>query len=199
MTTYRIYQFVRGETGITDVVISIYNSTGTEVVNDAAMTELGVTGIYYYDYTWTTAGNYICYIASATLGFATTQDLNLGVQVSSYTPSTTLTYLDVKYDIGEAWNQIDSATTSALINQLIGRAEDDVKIVTGTTAGYKQPIRYLTDAYAINHCLASLGPESDVETKLLNMRDHFIDLAKTAFRRKGKDYDGIQSAWAVVN
>jgi len=199
MGTHRIYQFVRGETGLTDVKISIYDEDGNKDVDSQTMTELGSTGIYYYDFTWTDAGNYIAFIECATLGYATTKDLKMGVSVADYTPSTTVTYLDIKYDIGEAYNQITGGTTSAIINQLIGRAETDVKDVTGTTAGYTQAIRYLTDAYALNHCLSSLGPESDTETKLINSRNHFMDLAKTAFKRKGKDFDNVKSAWVQVN
>jgi len=199
MSTYRIYQFVRGETGLTDVKINIWNSSGTQVVSNASMTELGSTGIYYYDFSWTTAGTYIVKVTSDTLGFAATQTVQLGVQVTAYQPSTTVTYLDIKYDIGEAYNQIVGGTTSAIVNQLIGRAETDIKDITGTTTGYTQPIRYLADAYAVNQVLAGLGPESGVETKLINMRDYFMDLTKTSLKRKGKNFENMQPAWVQVN
>jgi len=199
MASERIYHQVRGETGLTDVKIYIYDSNGNAVVSNQSCTELGNTGIYYYDWTWTTAGEYLAVFKSSTLNYQATKDIKVGVAVSEYTPSTTVTWADIKWDIGEAWNQIVHGTTSAVVNQLIGRAENDVKDVTNTTTGYTQPIRYLADAYAINHCLASLGPESGVETKLINMRDHFMDLAKTAFRRKGKDFENIVAAWSQVN
>lgn len=200
MATERIYQQVRGETGLTDVKITVYNSAGTAEVTSQDMTEVGSTGIYYYDFTYTSAGNYTAVVSSSSLGFQATQTVSIAM---SY-PVGEIGYLDIKADIGEAYNQVGGinnnlGTTSAILQRLIARAETDVTDVTGTTTGYNQPIRYLADAYALTHCLSSLGPESDNETKILNMRNNFIELAKTAFRRKGKDYDNIAPAWVHIN
>ena len=199
MTTERIYHQVRGETGLTDVKIDIYNASGTKVVSAASMTELGTTGIYYYDYTWTTSGSYLFVISSSILSYQDTEEANLGIAVTSYIPTTTVSYSDIKVDIGEAYNQIVGGTTSAVVTQIIGRAENDIVDITGTTVGYTMPIRYLSDAYTINHCLASMGPESNAETKLINMRDYFDKLTEISLRRKGKDIRNIASAWTQVN
>lgn len=200
MATERIYQQVRGETGLTDVKITVYNSSGTAEVSNQDMTEVGSSGIYYYDFTYTSAGNYTAVVSSSTLNFQATQTVSVAM---SY-PAGEIGYLDIKTDIGEAYNQIGGinnnlGTTSAIVQRLIARAETDVKDVTGTTANYTQPIRYLADAYSLAHCMASLGPESENATQLLNMKTHFIDLAKVAFRRKGKDYENIVPAWVHVN
>jgi hypothetical protein len=51
-TSQRItYNAYGNRSGLTDVKINIYNASNTKVVDQAVMTELGSTGIYYYDYT----------------------------------------------------------------------------------------------------------------------------------------------------
>ena len=198
MATERIYHQVRGETGLTDVLINIYDSDGNLDVTDGSMTELGSTGIYYYDYTWTTSGDFLAVFTSAEIGYQSTKDIALGLAISSYTPGTTVSYQDIQVDIGEAYNQV-LGTTSTIIGRIIGTAEEDIKLVTATTTGYTQAIRYLSDAYVMNHVLAGLGPNSDVESKLINMRDSFEARVRSSLRRQGKDFDNIKPAWVQVN
>jgi len=199
MATERIYQSIRGETGLTDVVVSIYNSSGTEVINDAACTELSSTGIYYYDYVWTTSGKFLALFTSSTMNFQAYLSIQLGISVSTYVPTTSVTYIDVRNDVGMVYNMVDIATTSTVITQIIGTAEEDIKLITSTTTGYKQAIRYLSDAYVVNHVLSGAGPESGTEPKLINMRDEFIDRVKTTLRRQGKDYENIVAAMLQIN
>lgn len=204
MVSERIYHQVRGETGLTDVKVYIYDEDGNIDVSNGSCTELGNTGIYYYDFDWSDAGRYLAVFKSSTLNYQGTETVDIGFSVSDYTPSTTVTWADIKYDVGEVWNQVGGidnnlGTTSAIVNQLIGRAETDVVDVTGTTAGYTQPIRYLSDAYTITHALGSMGPESDNESKIINMKNEFLKLAKVSFRRKGYDYENIVPAWVQVN
>lgn len=195
----RIYQSVRGETGLTDVKFNIYNSTGTQVVTNASGTELGSTGIYYYDYDWSTSDKYLVIITSSEMAYQSNQLVYLGTISTSTTPSSSVAYTDVKFDIGQAYNMIDIATTSAVVNAQIVNAEEDVKLITATTDGYVQAIRYLADAYSVNAALGSLGPESELDTKFINMRDEFMNKAKSSLRRKGKDFDNINAAWKQVN
>jgi hypothetical protein len=60
------YTSKRSKSGLTDVLIDIYNSAGSKVVDAEAMTELGSTGTYYYDYTPASTGWHIYRIDSAT-------------------------------------------------------------------------------------------------------------------------------------
>jgi len=199
MATERIYQSIRGETGLSDVIITIYNSLGTEVITDASCTELGSTGIYYYDYTWTSGDKYLALFSTSTLNYQANQVVQLGIYTSDYVPTTGVTYLDVKYDVGEVYNMIDIATTSTVITQLIGTAEEDIKLITATTTGYKQAIRYLSDAYVVQHALSGAGPESGTEPKLINMRDDFMKRVEITLKRQGKDYNNMVPAWVQIN
>lgn len=51
--------------GISDAVLNLYDPDGTQVVTNGSMTELGSTGVYYYDYTATKVGTYVGYMDSA--------------------------------------------------------------------------------------------------------------------------------------
>ena len=61
-----LYTAKRATSGLTDVKIDIYNSTNTKVVNQGVMTEIGSTGMYYYEYTPVSAGWHIWTADSAT-------------------------------------------------------------------------------------------------------------------------------------
>ena len=58
-STQRVYYPAsRWKSGLTDVKIDVYNPSGTKIVNNQIMTELDSLGIYYYDVSTTTEGNY---------------------------------------------------------------------------------------------------------------------------------------------
>src|SRR4030042_1490211 len=61
-----LYEAKALTTGLTDVKITIWGPVGTKLVNAAAMTELS-DGLYYYDYTIPSVGNFISQCNSATL------------------------------------------------------------------------------------------------------------------------------------
>ena len=52
------YESKRLTTGLSDVAITLWDPTGTEIITGSSMTELG-SGIYYFDYTPTSVGTYI--------------------------------------------------------------------------------------------------------------------------------------------
>lgn len=60
-----LYRAKRNTTSLTDVKIDIWNGSGTKVVNAGTVTELS-DGLYYYDYTLSSTGNFIFNITCAT-------------------------------------------------------------------------------------------------------------------------------------
>ena len=60
------YTALQHTSGLTDCTIDIYNDDGVSQVSAGAMTEIGSTGVYYYDYTPTTADKYLIYCNSVT-------------------------------------------------------------------------------------------------------------------------------------
>ena len=53
-----VYESKRLITGLSDVVITLWDPDGNEIITGSSMTELG-SGIYYFDYTPTSVGTYI--------------------------------------------------------------------------------------------------------------------------------------------
>jgi hypothetical protein len=199
MTTKRIYFSARRRTGLTDVKVSIYNDASTVIINEAIMTELSSSGVYYYDFTTSTTDAYVALMNVASLGLESPPfEFSIGLAVGTYTPTSSVTYSDIRDDVGKAWNMIDG-TTSAIVSRLIGRAEEDVKDITGTTAGFKRPIRYMTDAYVIDHGLAGGQPQALGKDRLISMRDKFYELADVALLRKGYNFKNIRPKLYVSN
>lgn len=136
MTTQRIWQSVRGETGLTDVLITIYDSAGTASVTDQSMTELDATGVYYYDFTLPTSGRYLCKVTSSSIGFLATQEVYLAESGAAtlYTP-TSGAYCEVT-DVQEemqAETAFSASTrpTLATIQKWIYSASDTIIQETG--------------------------------------------------------------------
>ena len=59
-----LYRAKRNTTGLTDVKIDIWDNSGTKVVNAQTLTELS-DGLYYYDYTLSSTGNFLYNITCA--------------------------------------------------------------------------------------------------------------------------------------
>ena len=60
-----IYESWRLTTGLSDAKIDIWKPDLTKAVSNTAMTEIG-SGMYYYDYTPTATGTYVCLCDSVT-------------------------------------------------------------------------------------------------------------------------------------
>ena len=59
-----LYRAKRNTLGLTDVKIDIWDNSGTKVVNSKSLTELS-NGLYYYDYTLSSIGNFLYNISCA--------------------------------------------------------------------------------------------------------------------------------------
>ena len=59
-----LYRAKRNTLGLTDVKIDIWDDSGTKVVNADTLTELS-NGLYYYDYTLSSTGNFLYNITCA--------------------------------------------------------------------------------------------------------------------------------------
>lgn len=106
----------------------------------------------------------------------------------------------VHADIGQAWTSIEGTTTT-IIGRMITRAQNDIKDITGTTTGNTEDraIRALADAYAIQHVMGSLGPETGKDTSLIDIRDRFYKDADQSLRKKGKSLDYYNIQFEQVN
>lgn len=106
---------------------------------------------------------------------------------------------DIQDDIGIAYITI-VGTTSTIVTNLITRAKNDVKNITGTTTGNAQDraIRYLADAFAIQNAMSSLDP-SKANTMYEGMRDDFTMQANKALLSIGKSLDGYKIQFSQAN
>ena len=102
----------------------------------------------------------------------------------------------VEYDIGELYDSVDNESTA--VESMITRAEEFVKLLTGTTTGYDAIIRPLADAMVVNQMVGSVDSVNktigslSVGTKdLRSMKKYFMDEAKKAAVIKGYSLDGL--------
>jgi len=115
------------------------------------------------------------------------------------------TYSDIKYDIGDLWNDIEGTTTTT-VNALISKSQSMIKEITGTTAGYDLQIRNLANAYVCQHVLGSRNYQnisieglSVGQKEILNMRDQFLLWVENGLRLKGYTLTGKHIIFEVVN
>lgn len=106
---------------------------------------------------------------------------------------------DIHDDIGLAWNAVNGTTTT-IVGNLIKRAQNDCKRITGTTSGDTRDaiVRYLADAYTMNNVLANLDPSVNSDL-YLEMRNEFMNQANLALRSIGKALDGYTIKFVQVN
>jgi hypothetical protein len=107
-----------------------------------------------------------------------------------------VTLAQVSADTGEVYDAVDGGTTA--VSAIITRAEEFVKLQSGTTTAYDAIIRPLTDAMVANHVMGGVDPVNktigslSVGAKdLKSMRDYFHEEARKAFIVKGYSIDGL--------
>lgn len=109
------------------------------------------------------------------------------------------TATSIRDDVGIAYITI-VGTTATIVGNLITKAQNDIRDITGTTTGRPQDraIRALADAYTIQNAMSSLDP-SKSNTMYEGMRDDFVRQANDALRTIGKSVDGITVQFQQVN
>ena len=102
----------------------------------------------------------------------------------------------VKADLGELYSAVDNGTTA--VNAIITRAEEFVKIQTGTTTGYDSIIRPLADAMIANQVMGGIDPVNKTigslsvgDKDIRTMQQFFMNEAKKASVMKGISLDGL--------
>jgi len=103
-------------------------------------------------------------------------------------------------DVGGVWDAIEGTTTT-IVDDLITKAQNKIKAITGTTTGENQDlaIRALADVYAINNVLGGLGPETIADKNMREMRDEFKMEASDALKSIGYSLDGKSIKFSQVN
>lgn len=102
----------------------------------------------------------------------------------------------ISADTGEVYDAVDGGTTA--VSAIITRAEEFVKLQSGTTTAYDAIIRPLTDAMVVNHVMGGVDPVNktigslSVGAKdLKSMRDYFHEEARKSLIIKGYSIDGL--------
>jgi len=108
-----------------------------------------------------------------------------------------VTLAQVSADLGEAYDAVDGGTTA--VNLMVARAENFVKLQTGTTAGYDEIIRPLADAMVVNQVMGGIDPVSKTigtlsvgQKDLRTMRNYFKKEASAAAVISGVSLDGLR-------
>lgn len=103
----------------------------------------------------------------------------------------------VSADTGEVYDAVDGGTTA--VTSIIGRAEDVVVLMAGTTTGYDAITRPLADAMVVNQVIGGIDPINktigtlSVGNKDLNsMRNYFMNEAKKNAIVSGFSLDGLK-------
>jgi len=103
---------------------------------------------------------------------------------------------ELSADTGEVYDALDGGTTAA--DSLILRAEEYVKLKSGTTAGYDAVIRPLAAAMAVTQVKGgvdsvnkTIGSLSVGNKDLNSMRKDFWEEARRAAIMKGISLDGL--------
>jgi hypothetical protein len=104
---------------------------------------------------------------------------------------------DVSADTGEIYTALDGGTTAA--TSIIERAENFVKLVTGTTTGYDVITRPLADAMIVNQVIGgidsvnkTIGSLSVGNKDMRTMQQYFQNEAVKAAVIKGYSLDGLR-------
>jgi len=107
-----------------------------------------------------------------------------------------VTTTTVKADCGEIFAAVDDGTTA--VNAIITRAEEFVKLQSGTTTGFDAIIRPLADAMVVNQVIGgidgvnkTIGTLSVGTKDLRSMRNYFKAEADKAAVMKGISLDGL--------
>ena len=103
---------------------------------------------------------------------------------------------NVRNDIGELWASVDNGTTA--VASIITRAENFVKLQTGTTTAYDSIIRPLSDAMVVNQMMGGIDPVNKTigslsvgPKDLRTMQQYFKHEANKAAVIKGISLDGL--------
>jgi len=107
-----------------------------------------------------------------------------------------VTIANIEADIGELYGSVDNGTTA--ISSIITRAEDFVKLQSGTTTGYDAVIRPLADSMVVNHMHGGIDPVNKTIGSL-SVGDKDLSTMQVAFKKeanvaaviKGISLDGL--------
>lgn len=196
MASRRITIQAKGKaTGLSDVLIYIYDEDGNVEVNGTAMTEdANQSGYYYYDFSTSTTGWYTYVVQCASRSFERFGEVYVGTPAAVVTTTSGVTFAELRADLGEVYDTLVNGTTA--LSHLLSRAEQKIRDVTGTTTGYEMPIRDYCNYLA---CRQALGGAHGAELGAGNVRigkkeirekmvQHFKE-AKDDLYRKGYKLD----------
>ena len=108
-----------------------------------------------------------------------------------------VTLAQLSADTGEIYDALDGGTTAA--TAILERAQENVKLSTGTTTGFDAITRPLADAMITNQVMGgvdsinkTIGTLSVGDKDMKSMQKFFFNEAKKAAVRKGFSLDGLQ-------
>ena len=108
----------------------------------------------------------------------------------------TVTLAQISADTGEIYDAVDGGTTA--VTAIMERAENFVKAISGTTAGYDAVIRPLTDAMVCNQVSGgidavnkTIGTLSVGNKDMKSMKFYFQEEARKMMVIRGYSLDGL--------
>jgi len=103
----------------------------------------------------------------------------------------------LKADLGEVYSAVNDGTTA--VKSILIRAQEHIKLVSGTTSGCDALIRPLTDAMVVNQVIGSIDPVNKTignlsvgNKDLPSMQKYFFNEARKAAILKGYSLDGLR-------
>ena len=107
-----------------------------------------------------------------------------------------VTIADISADTGEVYDAVDGGTTA--VTSIIERAQNFVKLQTGTTVGFDTIIRPLADAMVVNQVMGGIDPVNKTigtltvgNKDMRSMQTYFKSEAKKAAVMQGYSIDGL--------
>jgi len=187
------YAAKRYTSGLTDVLIQIYNPSSTQVVTDGVMTEVASTGVYIYNYTPVVEGWHTYLVDSAT-----EPKLDSGSFLSDYTTTDSATTEDdygTTYDLAK-FMQIVSYVPD--INT-VGTARVKETIGTGngsTTVFWVDNARVIADTYTVYY-----GASESAATALTETTHYTLDkdIGKVTLTTAGRSLVGTATLYGLYS
>jgi len=129
MATKRIYYNARAFTSaLTDIKIDIYNSANTKVTDAQTLSELGSTGVYYYDFTTSSTGTFYCIIDSASEPQAKTYEFTVSATSTAGSAGQYCTTLEVCEFLGIVRKIPEWTESSSPTRETVGTGDDQVLV-----------------------------------------------------------------------
>jgi len=107
-----------------------------------------------------------------------------------------VTLSQISADCGEVYDGVDGGSTA--VTAIITRAQEFVKLKSGTTTGYDTITRPLADAMVVNQVMGGVDPVNKTigtlsvgEKDLRSMRNYFQEEAKKGAVMNGISIDGL--------